>query len=55
MPRRLGLAFGGQDQLQIAAPDWDFKVPRRGAGGRMVELRGIEPLTSSLRTRRSPS
>jgi hypothetical protein len=23
--------------------------------GRMVELRGIEPLTSSLRTRRSPN
>ena len=24
-------------------------------GDRMVELRGIEPLTSSLRTRRSPN
>ena len=32
----------------------DVKFPR-GLPGKLVEPRGIEPLTSSLRTRRSPS
>jgi hypothetical protein len=33
----------------------DLRFRERRAGGKLVEPRGVEPLTSSLRTRRSPN
>ena len=42
----------------VARASWRGGLPaeaRRFGGRRVVEPRGIEPLTSSLRTRRSPS
>ena len=49
---RLGAITCAQPALALTG----FGVPASAAGQRrLVELSGIEPLTSSLRTRRSPN
>ncbi len=40
---------------QLAGRPWESQCSQQFKGGLLVELRGIEPLTSSLRTTRSPN